>query len=186
MSSSEHNEIHHNMREDVSRYHWDQWEPGVKTTLVFVVRGDQVLLIHKKTGLGAGNVNGPGGKVEPGEGWVSCARREVREELEVEVGELTWAAELQFLMSDYHDILCQVFIAHEVIGEPTETREAKPMWCALSEIPWAQMWADDQYWLPRALLGERVLGRFSFEGERLLSMSVTRHPEELARALPQE
>lgn len=173
-------------RDHVDQYNWDAWTPGVKTTLVFVVQGERVLLIHKKTGLGAGKVNGPGGKLEAGEGWLSCARREVQEELHIEVGELSWAAELQFLMSDYPDILCQVFIAHELNGEPTETREAKPVWYHLSEIPWAQMWADDQYWLPRALLGERVLGRFSLQGDQLRSMSVTRHTQRAREALPSD
>lgn len=173
-------------RTQVDAYDWSAWRPGVKSTLVFAIRDQEILLIDKKTGLGAGKVNGPGGKVEPREGWRECARREVREELGVEVGSLTWAAELRFLMSDYPDILCQVFFTDEVIGTPVESREAAPFWLNISEIPWDRMWTDDQYWLPRALLGERVIGLFSFVGDDLVSMQVSRHPQEGVTAFPED
>ena len=46
---------------------WSTWRARDPATLVFVLRGDEVLLIDKKTGLGMGKVNAPGGKVDPGE-----------------------------------------------------------------------------------------------------------------------
>ena len=165
-------------------FDWETWRPGVRSTLVFVIRGDEVLLIHKKTGLGQGKVNGPGGKVEEDEGWEECAIREVSEELEISVSALQWVAELSFLMSDYPDIMCQVFCTKHFEGEPKETREATPFWCPITEIPFEQMWTDDKYWLPRALNGERVSGRFVFEGETLLSHSTILHPEQSIDALP--
>lgn len=168
---------------DVRQFDWSSWSPGVKSTLVFVKCDQSLLLIHKKTGLGKGKINGPGGKVEPNEGWVACARREVYEELNIEVGSLHWSAELRFLMSDYPDILCHVFMTDAFSGEPSESREAKPFWCPISEVPYAQMWEDDQYWLPRALLGERVLGLFSFDEDQMLSLAVDRH-EQQGDALP--
>ena len=162
-------------KNDVRQFDWSSWSPGVKSTLVFVKHNQNLLLIHKKTGLGQGKINGPGGKVEPNESWIECARREVYEELNIEVGSLHWSAELRFLMSDYPDILCHVFMTDTFSGEPSESREAKPFWCPISEIPYAQMWEDDQYWLPRALLGERVLGLFSFDKDQMLSLAVDRH-----------
>lgn len=151
---------------------------------MFIVCGDHVLLIHKKTGLGQGKINGPGGKLEFGETWLDCARREVSEELGIEVGDLEWASELRFLMSDYGDILCHAFISHAYTGEPVETREAAPFWVPVSEIPWTRMWVDDQHWLPRALLGERVLGLFSFEAEEMISFAVHHHPVDAPQAIP--
>ena len=41
--------------------------------------GGQVLLIRKKRGLGAGKINGPGGKLDPGETFAQTAVREVQE-----------------------------------------------------------------------------------------------------------
>ncbi|MEM9057182.1 MAG: NUDIX domain-containing protein, partial [Pseudomonadota bacterium] len=61
------------------RIDWAAWTPKDIATLLFVVRGGEVLLIHKKRGLGAGKINGPGGRVEPGETVQECAVREVRE-----------------------------------------------------------------------------------------------------------
>ena len=168
----------------VDEQDWSSWRPGIQATLVLVRRGDEVLLIHKKTGLGEGKVNGPGGKLEAGERWEECARREVMEELSLSLGELWWCGELRFLMSDYPDIHCHAFITHEHIGIPTESREASPFWCPVSSIPWEKMWEDDRYWLPRALLGERVLGSFSFEGDALRSLRVINHPTQAKDALP--
>ena len=166
------------------RFDWASWLPGVRSTLVFVERDGDVLLIDKKTGLGQGKVNGPGGKVEPGETWLECARREVSEELEIKVEALKWVAELRFIMSDYPDILCHVFKTEHFEGEPVETREARPFWCPISSIPYQRMWTDDRYWLPQALSEERVLGLFVFEEEELLSHAVVAHPNKERDAQP--
>ena len=60
---------------------WQRWEPDEHATLCFVIRGGEILLIRKKRGLGAGKINGPGGRLEPGETALDCAVRETREEL---------------------------------------------------------------------------------------------------------
>ena len=46
---------------------WKTWNPKERGTLCFVLRGGKILLIEKKRGLGAGKVNGPGGRIEAGE-----------------------------------------------------------------------------------------------------------------------
>ena len=58
---------------------WSAWRARDPATLVFVFRGDEVLLINKKRGLGKGKVNGPGGKVDPGETALQAAIRELEE-----------------------------------------------------------------------------------------------------------
>ena len=50
----------------VNEIEWASWQPQVRATLLFVIKEGQVLLIHKKRGLGQGKVNGPGGKIEAG------------------------------------------------------------------------------------------------------------------------
>ena len=47
--------------------HWNSWQQGLDATLMFVVRDGKVLLIEKLTGIGKGKINGPGGKIDPGE-----------------------------------------------------------------------------------------------------------------------
>src|SRR5512136_179536 len=46
---------------------WSRWEPTERANLCFVIRDGQILLIRKKRGLGAGKMNGPGGRLEAGE-----------------------------------------------------------------------------------------------------------------------
>lgn len=45
-----------------------------------LARGSEVLLGRKKRGLGAGNITGVGGHVEPGETASQAAARELKEE----------------------------------------------------------------------------------------------------------
>ncbi len=141
----------------------------IHATLCFLLRGDpppEILLGRKKTGLGAGKINGIGGKVEPGETPVSAAAREVREEIGVEVAlaDLEYVCHItfDFPAKPEWDQIVHVYLARHWRGNPRETVEMAPMWCALADIPFAQMWQDDQYWLPRVLAGEKVRAEFTF------------------------
>ena len=154
---------------ELATFPWSRWRPKVRATLIFIRQGDKLLLIEKKTGLGAGKVNGPGGKLEPGETPRQCAHRELEEELSITAEQLIAVAQLRFLMSNYHDIECLVFFADHFAGHPTESPEARPFWCPLDAIPWSQMWEDDELWLPRALAGEKLRCAFALDGERLIA-----------------
>lgn len=140
--------------------------------LVFLTRGDEVLLIHKKTGLGAGKINGPGGKLEAGETAIEAARREVEEELHIIPGDLEEMGVLHFDFVDGLRLHCTVFTGTEFSGTPTETREARPEWFPISEIPFERMWADDQYWLPGMLEGKKFQAWFRFDEEEMLTREV--------------
>ncbi len=151
---------------------WSQWHPGMPATLMFVVRDGRILLIEKKCGLGAGKINGPGGKIEPGETPLQAIIRECREELHITPQSPRKLGELWFAMSDCPDILCHVFRAADFDGVPTETEEAAPRWTALDAIPYQRMWADDRIWLPLLLEDVTFRGRFVFEGETMLWMEM--------------
>jgi len=151
---------------------WRDWRPVDRATLVFVVRHDQTLLIRKKRGLGAGKINGPGGKLEPGESPAACAVREVEEELCVTPTGLVQAGELQFQFRDGYSIHVDVFRADGCLGEARETDEAVPLWTAIDRIPYDEMWEDDSVWLPLLLVGEYFRGRFVFDGDRMLDSAI--------------
>ncbi|MEX2581520.1 MAG: 8-oxo-dGTP diphosphatase [Verrucomicrobiales bacterium] len=148
------------------------WKPGVIANLVFLTRGDEVLLIHKKTGFGAGKINGPGGKLEPGETALESAVREVREELLITPRSLREMGELHFDFVDGLKLHCTVFHGNEFEGVPRETREARPEWFRIDEIPYDRMWADDRHWLPQMLAGRRFKAWFRFDREEMLSREV--------------
>lgn len=139
---------------------------------MFVIQGEEILLIEKKRGLGAGKINGPGGKIDPGETPLECAVRETREELGIEALEPVKMGELSFAMSDYPDILCHVFLSRKFTGEPGETDEAKPLWRRVDEIPYERMWNDDIHWLPLLLEGRTFRGKFAFSGEEVVWLDV--------------
>jgi 8-oxo-dGTP diphosphatase len=147
---------------------WPDWIPVDRATLCFVVRGGQILLILKKRGLGAGKVNGPGGRIDPGETALEAAIRETREELHVTPIAPEMRGELLFQFADGYSLHCGVFLAHDCVGEATETPEAVPMWTPLEAIPYDRMWEDDRHWLPALLEGKTFRASFYFDGEKLL------------------
>ena len=155
-----------------TRTDWGAWEPGIRATLMFIVRGGEVLLIEKLTGIGKGKVNGPGGKIENGETAEQAVVRECQEELHITPLDAVKMGELCFAMTDIPDIHCHVFMATEFTGEPKPTREAIPFWRKISEIPFEKMWEDDRYWLPKMLEGEKFFGRFDFEEETVKWMQM--------------
>jgi 8-oxo-dGTP diphosphatase len=151
---------------------WSRWQGVTHATLMFVVQDGRILLIEKKRGHGAGKINGPGGKIDPGETPLQSAVRETIEELHITPLAPRKLGELWFAMSDCPDILCHVFRADDFTGTPTETDEAVPLWTPTIEIPYDRMWQDDRHWLPLLLENRGFLGRFAFQQETLLWKSL--------------
>ena len=161
----------------VERAHdWRAWQAAERATLAFVVKDNRVLLIHKKRGLGAGKINAPGGRLEPGETALQAAVRETREEVGVTPTGLEERAVLRFAFTDGYGLECHVFVASGAEGTPVETDEALPFWCALDEIPFGKMWADDRVWLPLALEGRTLEAWFVFDGDVALWHMLKLHP----------
>lgn len=147
---------------------WTTWQGEMHATLMFIIKDGKILLIEKKRGLGAGKINGPGGKIEPGETPLEAIIRETQEELVITPHAPVKLGELRFSMSDCPDILCHVYRSEEFTGTPTETDEAVPVWTALEDIPWQRMWEDDRHWLPLLIERKTFVGSFVFEGEKML------------------
>jgi len=147
---------------------WTTWQPQQQATLLFVIRDGQILLIRKKKGLGAGKINGPGGRIDDGETPRQGAIREIGEELHVRPLDVRPSGQLSFQFVDGLSLHVHVFTAAGCQGAPQETDEAEPLWFSLDRLPYDQMWADDAHWLPLMLQGKRFRGRFTFDGDRML------------------
>lgn len=160
---------------------WETWSPVDTATLLFVVRAEEVLLIRKKRGLGAGKINGPGGRLDPGETPLEGALREVREEVRVEALGARKKGELFFQFVDGYSIHVHVFRADDCVGEAGETAEAIPLWHTLETIPYDEMWADDRLWLPHLLADRPFLGHFIFDDDTMVD-----HRVALPEAVPGE
>lgn len=152
----------------VAEIDWQAWQPHDRATLAFVLRAGEILLIRKKRGLGAGKINGPGGRLEAGESAAECAVREVSEELHVTPRQLEHAGTLFFQFIDGYALHVEVFRARAHDGEARETDEAIPLWTPIDAIPFGEMWADDRLWFPHLLAGDFFEGRFLFAGDEML------------------
>lgn len=147
---------------------WTTWTAVDPATLIFVIRGGRILLIHKKRGLGAGKINGPGGRLEAGETPRAAALRELREELGVEAVDPEWMGEHRFQFVDGYSTYVHVYRAPDLRGTPIETDEAIPLWVDLDAIPFDRMWEDDRLWLPLLVEGRQFSGYWIFDGDRML------------------
>ncbi len=143
-------------------------EPVGKRTLCFLLnqQNNTVLLGKKKRGFGEGNYLGIGGKVEDGESIEEAVVREVQEEIGITPTNLQKMGVVTFLFQNkphYWNQEVHVFKTNSWKGEPRETEEIRPYWFKINEVPYKLMWEDNQYWLPRVLNGDRVVGSFLFD-----------------------
>ena len=125
---------------------------------------DQVLLGMKKHGFGSGRWNSFGGKVEAGESIEEGARRELQEEVGIQDGTLKKYGILEFSFKDREMVLeVHVFALTNFTDTPVETNEMRPHWFYFDEIPFAQMWPDDELWLPLLWEQNYFIGEFLFD-----------------------
>ncbi|NLB69863.1 MAG: 8-oxo-dGTP diphosphatase [Lentisphaerae bacterium] len=158
---------------DYNSFDWESWKPEEEATLLFTFDdAGRVLLIHKKGGLGKGKINGPGGRLEPGETPMEAAIRETNEEVGINIEKAEFCGKLMFHFTDGYELLGHVFKSHEWSGVPVETDEALPEWFDITKIPYERMWEDDRYWFPLMLEGVVFTGKFIFNGDDMLWRSI--------------
>jgi 8-oxo-dGTP diphosphatase len=138
-------------------------EPKEKATLLFVITSRDILLIHKKRGIGKGLWNGPGGHIEEGETPEQAAIREFEEETEATPLHVEAKGFLDFYILD-EDFSMRVWIftgdgVDRMVAK--ETKEAFPCWFRHTDIPYGKMWMDDRLWLPHVLKGRSVHGKIT-------------------------
>lgn len=145
-------------------------------TLLFLKRENEILLAMKKRGFGAGRYNGVGGKIEPGETMEAALVRECQEEIGVTPLEFWKVAEHDFTQQEGDQpwrMYVHVFLCVRWEGEPKETEEMAPEWFTIDTIPYAQMWQDDEYWLPQVLAGGKLHASFTFdENDTMLTKDI--------------
>jgi ADP-ribose pyrophosphatase YjhB (NUDIX family) len=135
-------------------------------TLLLLKRGDQILLAMKKRGFGAGRWNGVGGKVTANETLEQALVRECREEIDVIPMNYWKVAEHDF--HEFHDgepshMYVHTYMCDEWERSPIESEEMRPQWFDITDIPYAEMWPDDEFWLPLVVAGEKVVSTFRLD-----------------------
>lgn len=148
----------------------------IRRTLLFLERDDEILLAMKKRGFGAGRWNGVGGKIEASETLAEATIRECQEEVNVTPTSFNQVAKLDFYWptKDASErMLVYAFLCDAWDGEPEESEEMAPKWFKIKDIPYKEMWQDDEYWLPKVLGGKILKGLFEFDiNDNLVSAKV--------------
>lgn len=147
----------------------------VSGTLLFLFSTDrrQILLIRKLRGHGAGLINGPGGKVDPGETRLGCALREVAEELHVQPLDARLQGELRFVDEHGASVWGWVYRAQAWRGQPVATAEAEPFWCPVETIPYDAMWPGDRFWMPLVLAGISFRATLQTVHDRIVQVTIS-------------
>ena len=142
-------------------------------TLVYVVDGDRVLLVHRNRRADdqhLGKWNGLGGKLESDEDLASGVRRELREEAAIEVVAMTLRGTVSWpgFGPNGEDWLGAVFLVTGFTGEPLlQNVEGDLAWVAVSRLLAAcsddddvrrsaelPMWEGDRFFLPLVFDGD--------------------------------
>ena len=142
-------------------------------TLIFLIKRTDgeikdICLAMKKRGFGVNRWNGVGGKVDDQKETIEeAARREAKEEIFVDVQDLSKVAELSFYFphNSSWDQMVHVYFAENWNGAPKESDEMKPDWFSVNELPFQDMWLDDIFWLPKVVKGNLLKAMFKF-GEK--------------------
>ncbi|KAF3419974.1 hypothetical protein E2986_03931 [Frieseomelitta varia] len=138
-------------------------------SLIFIRKTSEILLGLKKRGFGKNKWNGFGGKVEKGESILQGAIRELKEECGLSAEQLKKVGILEFeFKGDTVLLEVHVFETYKYSGELIESEEMQPKWYNLKDIPFKQMWPDDEYWFPYMLRGELFKGYFLYRGQDLI------------------
>lgn len=106
--------------------------PTIRVVAAVVSRGNRLLVCqrppHKRHG---GLWEFPGGKIDPGESDVEAVRRELREELGVDVLDV---APEQFAVADPGSPFLIAFVPVTIVGEPTRHEHTALAWSTLTEL----------------------------------------------------
>ena len=132
---------------DKSRY---QFIPRV---LVFLTRGDEVLLIKRGADRAVfpNQYNGLGGHVEKGESILAAARREILEESGLTPKDLWLCAVVAIDTGDVETGIVMWVFRGEAEGEPRSSAEGEIGWMPASKIAELDMVEDIPTLLPRVL-----------------------------------
>ena len=149
----------------------------IETTLCLLKKDDLILLALKKRGFGEGKYNGVGGKIKEGETPEEAMIRETEEEIHVTPTEYEKVGIVEFdeyIKGQKQNLIFHLYMASKWSGEPTESDEMKPYWFKIDSIPYDEMFADDKYWLPLVLEGQKIDAHFSFdENWNLISKNIS-------------
>ena len=141
------------------------------TTLCYILRGDEVLMLHrtaKQNDENEGKWIGVGGKMEANESPDDCLLREVREETGLRLTRWRYRGIVTFVSDRWEGEYMHLFTADDFEGELMPCSEGELAWISRSRIADLPQWEGDRIFLS---LLEQNAPFFSlklcYEGDRL-------------------
>ena len=120
------------------------------TTLCYITRGDQVLMLHrikKKNDINQDKWIGIGGKFEERESPDECLLREAKEETGLTLTQWKCRGVITFLLEDYPTEYMYVFTADGFTGDLQECDEGDLQWVTREQMSQLPMWEGDKIFL---------------------------------------
>ena len=130
-----------------------------EATLCFPIRDDEVLLAQKQKKIGAGLLNGFGGKAEINDKNIYDTNfRETKEEAGIRIKIAKKVGEIAFRNpsddNELKNMRVHIFITTEWDGEPQETDEMKKIaWHKINDIDYDKFLSADRLFIPHILSG---------------------------------
>ena len=122
----------------------------INTTLCYIYRDDEVLMLHrikKKNDLNHDKWIGLGGKFEDRESPEDCVIREVREETGLTLTSWRYRGIVTFISDLYETEYMHLFTADGFTGEMTECDEGEPAWIKKEKLDELPQWEGDKIFL---------------------------------------
>ena len=143
----------------------------VNTTLCYIERGDEYLLLHrvkKENDLNRDKWIGLGGKLESGESPEDCLLREVREETGLTLISWRYRGLVTFVSDQWDTEYMHLYTADGFTGEVGECDEGVLEWVKKADFAALPQWEGDKIFLRLLEEGAPFFSlKLCYEGDRL-------------------
>lgn len=145
----------------------------INTTLCYIERGDEYLMLHrvkKQNDINKDKWIGLGGKFEENESPEECLLREVREESGLELTSWRYRGIVTFVNTKCESEFMHLFTADAFEGEIGECSEGELEWIKKSELMKLTLWEGDKIFLRLLDSDEPFFSlKLSYDGDELIS-----------------
>ena len=150
------------------------------TTLCYISRGDEYLLLHrikKENDLNRDKWIGVGGKFEDGESPEECLLREVLEETGLTLTSYAYRGIVTFVSDRWETEYMHLFTADGFEGTLTDCDEGVPEWIPKKDFAALPPWEGDRSFMRLLEEGAPFFSlKLRYEGERLAEAALNGRP----------
>ena len=143
----------------------------IDSTLCYLYRGDDVLMMHrtrKKNDMNHDKWIAVGGRFEAGETPEECAMREVREETGLTMTDAAYRGVVTFINDQYETERMHLFTCERWTGEMTDCDEGELLWVPKERMRGFPTWEGDRIFLDLLDADAPFFSlKLKYEGDRL-------------------